>query len=197
MPKFSEGGVRWKRFAAIMVPAGLGVGGLLFATASGALASSFAISGSNFKVTADRIDGTGFVQYGEIIKPAGKGDTPVAVSAMKTAKISNMCQSVKLGPLTMRLTAGTDADNPVRAKNLVLDVSELQGNATFSNIEIGVDASSGSFDQGPVKSKTPGMFGQQADSVKLTNVRQTAWATTAGTFTLPNLKLGFGGNECY
>lgn len=188
------GGVRWKRFAAIMVPAGLGVGGLLFATASGALASSFAISGSSFKVSADSIDGQGFVQYGETIKPAGKGVTPVAISGMKSATIRNMCQSVKLGPFTMRLTAGTDPNRPVKASNLVLDVSDLAGNAEFSNIEIGRDAST--LDKGLVKSKTPGMFGQQADRVKLTNVKQTAWATTAGTFNLPNLKLGFGGNEC-
>ncbi|GAB2849408.1 DUF6230 family protein [Actinocorallia aurea] len=185
------GRVSWKRFGLMMVPAGIVVGAFGLATASGALASSFAISGSNFKVTADKLEGDGFVQYGSTVKPAGKGDVPVAVSGIKSATITNMCQSVSLGPITLRLTAG-DAGTPVSASNLVLDISELSGDAVFSDMEIGRDASTldkAGDVQGPV-----GMFGQQADKVTITGLDQTAWATTAGTFKLPNLHLGFGGS---
>lgn len=188
------GKVSWKRFAALVVPAAVVVGGLGFATASGALASSFAISGSNFTVTAAELEGDGFVQFGNVIQPAGhkQADTPVAVSGIKNATITDMCQSVSLGPFAMKLTAG-DGGKPVTATNLVLDVSQLSGDAVFSDMQIGRDAST--LDAAGGIQGAPGMFGQQASHVKLTGVRQTAWATTAGTFTLPNLKLGFGGSD--
>lgn len=186
-PSHSLGRTRWKRFAAIMIPAGVATGGLLYATASGALASSFAISGQNFTVSADSIDGTGFEQFGDKVTPAGKGDTPVAVSGISHASIKNLCQSVSVGPIVMRLTAGTGTD-PVTADNLVLSVSDLTAKkATFGNINIGQDAGKLA---GPTEG-TATMFGQQADTVHLEGVKQTAWATSAGTFTLPDLSLGF------
>ncbi|MGX1117892.1 hypothetical protein RKD37_003255 [Streptomyces ambofaciens] len=42
-------------------------------------------------------------------------------------------------------------------------------------------------------------FSQQADSATLTGVKQTAWATTAGTFKLSGLKMSLskGVKECY
>jgi hypothetical protein len=184
----SLGKVRWKRFAAIMIPAAIGVGGLLTATANGAITSSFAYSGSNFLVTADSIDGTGFEQYGDTATPAGKSTQPVAISGFKTATIKNMCQQVSIGPFTLRLTAGTGSD-PVKATDLVLSVTDLTAkSAEFGNIVIGKDASKLS---GPQQGAS-GMFGQQADEAHLKVVRQTAWATTAGNFTLPDLNLGFG-----
>ncbi|MDX6743773.1 DUF6230 family protein [Actinocorallia sp. A-T 12471] len=188
------GRVNWKRFGLMMVPAGLVVGAFGFATASGALASSFVISGSNFKVTADKLEGEGFVQYGRTITPTGKGTVPVAVSGIAKAKITNMCQSVAVGPFALRLTAG-DAGKPVSATNLVLDVEQLAGDAVFSDMQIGVDASTVSAAGKDIHSDTKGAFGQQAATVVITDLDQTAWSTTAGTFTLPNLKLGFGGSD--
>ncbi|MCD0451289.1 DUF6230 family protein [Actinocorallia sp. API 0066] len=186
------GKVNWKRFSLMMVPASIVVGAFGVATASGALASSFAVSGSSFKITADRLEGKGFVQFGRVIQPYGKGPTPVAVSGIAEAKIFNMCQSVALGPFALRLTAG-NSRAPVTARNLVLDVEELSGDATFTNIQIGRDAST--LDAaGKIRSHQPGMFGQQADTVVINNLSQTAWTTTAGVFKLPNLKLGFGGS---
>ena len=38
-----------------------------------------------------------------------------------------------------------------------------------------------------------GGFGQEAGSVTIDNLVQDTWLTTAGTFTLPGLTLGFGG----
>jgi hypothetical protein len=42
-------------------------------------------------------------------------------------------------------------------------------------------------------------FAQQADKATLSNVKQTAWATTAGTFKLSGLKMSLstGVKECY
>ncbi|HEX6684280.1 MAG TPA: DUF6230 family protein [Candidatus Limnocylindrales bacterium] len=41
-----------------------------------------------------------------------------------------------------------------------------------------------------------GVFGQQADQVVITNLRQNNRATTAAVFTLPNLRLGFANSAC-
>lgn len=188
------GRVRWKRFAAVAAPAAIGAGAMVFMTAQGSIASSFAVSGSSFKVSADRLVGSGFVQYGGVDTDKEGGKHPVQISGIKSAKIYNMCQSVKVGPVTLRLTAGT-GDTPVNASDLVLDVAQLNADATFTNIEIGRDAST--LDKGPSGAKgKAGMFGQQADKIVLRNVEQTAWATTAGTFKLSDLHMTFG-DECF
>ncbi|WP_327697767.1 DUF6230 family protein [Streptomyces sp. NBC_00459] len=209
-----RGGTRWKRFAVVMVPSVAATACIGVALAQGALAASFSVSGQSFKVSADYIEGTGFSQYGAI--DAGKTlegkDTihPVAVSAFSNARIQNMCQSVVtpniplLGSVTLQLTAGNsgDKDKQVSAKNLYIDVEDLAAEkAVFSGMDIGVAA--GSLTDPPMKGgaekSNPYGFGQSADSVELYKVKQTAWATTAGTFTLPGLsmKLYSGTKECY
>jgi hypothetical protein len=145
-----------------------------------------------------------------------KGDEkvarPVAISTFKNASITKMCQSVVtdvpfVGKVTLRLTAG-DKGTDVKAENLYLDVSELDANAKFENIDIGVaakDTDNPGMGKGPeVKDKSilPNGFGQQADVATLTNVEQKAWATTAGTFELSGLSMrlhkGDGPKvECY
>jgi hypothetical protein len=193
-PEAPLGRVRWKRLAAIAAPAALGAGALIFMTASGTIASSFAVSGSSFKVSADSLDGSGFVQYGDVDQSKNGDKHPVQISGIRSAKIKNMCQSVKVGPFTLRLTAGTGG-KPVEASNLVLDVEQLNADATFKNIQIGQDAST--LNKGPsgVQGHAGG-FGQQASTVQLTNVKQVAWATTAGTFKLSNLSMKLG-DECF
>ncbi|MGW0603846.1 DUF6230 family protein [Streptomyces sp. NPDC002644] len=204
-----RGGTRWKRFAVVMVPSIAATAAIGVGLSQGALAASFSVSGQSFKVTADRLDGTGFNQYGSMDKGVtleGKETYhPVAVSAFKTATIQNMCQSVVtphvpvFGNISLRLTAGT-GDTPVKAENLYIDVESLQTTAAqFKNIDIGVAA--GQSTKGPELSAgaNPNGFAQQADSVTLTGVKQTAWATTAGTFNLSNLNMSLktGVHECY
>ncbi|BDM72174.1 cholesterol esterase [Streptomyces nigrescens] len=175
------------------------------ALSQGALAASFSVSGQQFKVTTDRLDGTGFVQYGAIDAQKGGKAVPVAVSAFSNAKIKNLCQSVVVpvpvfGDVSLKLSAG-GGSTPVEAKNLYIDLDQLDADATFNNINIGVAA--GSTSKGPGIQKgdktDPGSFAQEADSAVLTHVKQTAWATTAGTFKLSGLKMSVakGKNECY
>ncbi|WP_329221118.1 DUF6230 family protein [Streptomyces sp. NBC_01485] len=209
-----RGGTRWKRFAVVMVPSVAATACIGVALAQGALAASFSVSGQSFKVSADYIEGKGFSQYGAIDTGKtldGKGAIhPVAVSAFADARIQKMCQSVVtpgiplLGSVTLQLTAGDSSDpqKQVAAKNLYIDVEDLGAdNAVFHDMEIGVSA--GSMKNPPMKGGTeqanPNGFGQQASSVELYGVKQTAWATTAGTFTLPGLsmKLYSGTKECY
>ncbi|MDX3854717.1 DUF6230 family protein [Streptomyces sp. AK02-01A] len=207
-----RGGTRWKRFAVVMVPSVAATAAIGVALAQGALAASFSVSGQSFKVRADKLVGHDFVQYGGVAKGTdleGKEAIhPVAVSGFKRAEITNMCQSV-VTPLpllntsvTLVLRAG-DKGTDITAENLYLDVESLDADAVFKNIDIGVAAG---------QNKSPGIqkgteanpygFAQQAEKATLTDVKQTAWATTAGTFRLPdlNLRLNVGDPkkyECY
>jgi hypothetical protein len=188
-----------------MVPSVAASAAIGVALAQGALAASFSVSGQQFKVTAERLDAKGFVQYGAIDSQHGGKKIPVAVSAFNSAKITGLCQSVVVpvpffGDVSMTLSAG-DKGTPVEAKNLYIDLDTLGADATFKNINIGVAA--GDSTKGPgIKTgdaADPGSFAQEADSATLTDVKQTAWATSAGTFKLPDLsmKVQKGAHECY
>jgi hypothetical protein len=196
------GRVNWRRFAiAAGIPAVVAAG-MLFGIANGAFAASFAVSGQAFKISADRLEGEGFAQYGSVVTDAKDNDIPVAVSGIKSAKLYDLCQSVRVGdaPLSLTITAGGDPQKPAAATDLVIGVKDLRGDARFTNIAIGQDASTltkgGAEANGAV-----GQFGQQADDVVITGLRQTAVSTTAGTFTLNGLqlKLNVGANpkECF
>ncbi|MFF1404775.1 DUF6230 family protein [Streptomyces sp. NPDC058294] len=212
-----RGGTRWKRFAVVMVPSVAATAAIGVALAQGALAASFSVSGQEFKVSADTLKGKGFTQYGAL--DTGKdlegkdAAHPVAVSAFTSATITNMCQSVVTpvpflnNQITLKLTAGNKGE-AVQASDLYIDVSNLDADqAVFHGMDIGVAAGSA---KGPKpkaeeyaqKKANPFGFAQQADSVELTGVHQTAWATTAGTFTLSNLHMGLewgsgAKHECY
>jgi len=212
MESLVRGGTRWKRFAVVMVPSVAATAAIGVALAQGALAASFSVSGQSFKVSADKLDGNGFVQYGSVDTGKdlnGKSEAnAVAVSGFKSADITNLCQSVVtpnvplLGSVSLVLKAG-GGSTPVHADNLYIDIADLNANATFTNINIGVAA--GSTSKGPgIESGTEGKvnpngFAQEADKAVLTDVKQTAWATTAGTFKLSGLsmKMHKGVDECY
>jgi uncharacterized protein DUF6230 len=185
----AQGRMKWRRFAIVAVPA-LAVAGLLVGlTAEGAIASSISVSGQEFLITASTFSANGFEQFGGSVTNAN-GQQPVIITAMHQATIDNLCQSVSVGPVTLRLTAGSGS-NPVTADNLIVDASSQTGSvATFHNITIGQDA--GTLSEDPGTTGTSGGFGQQADTFTITNLVQNTWLTTAGTFTLPGLSIGFG-----
>ncbi|MTE18106.1 cholesterol esterase [Streptomyces sp. TRM43335] len=195
------GRVGWRRFAAVSVPGFAVTGALAVALAQGALAASFAVSGQQFKVSAERLEGTGFVQYGSVDVNAREDLLPVAVTGIKEADLHGLCQSVVttlplLGDISLNLTAGKK--KPVEATDLFVDATQLSGDASFENIEIGRDAST--LDKGPEGAQ--GMqdaFSQQADTIEISDLRQVAWATNAGTFKLPGLsmKITRGKRECF
>lgn len=186
------GRVRWRRFGIIVLPAAVVAAVLIGLTAKGAVAASFAVSGQQFTVTANTLKGTGFEQYGSTYKESNGKEQPVAVSVIRNATMSNLCQSVKVLGVTLRITAGSGS-TPVTASNLVVGATDLSGNATFSNISVGQDA--GTLNQAGETGQA-GTFGQQATAVSITNVHQLAWSTTAGTFKLPGFHLQVGGASC-
>lgn len=186
-----QGRVKWRRFAMVAVPAVIVAGALIGLTAEGAIASSISVSGEEYLITASKLTGTGFEQFGGQVSGAS-GTQPVIISAIHSATLANLCQSVTIGPITMHLTAG-GGGTPVSAQNLVVDASGQTGSeAVFHNISIGLDA--GTLSEDPGADGASGGFGQQADSMEIDNLVQHTWLTTAGTFTLPDLKLGFGGS---
>ncbi|MFD7438713.1 DUF6230 family protein [Streptomyces sp. NPDC059861] len=208
-----RGGTRWKRFAVVMVPSVAAAACVGVGLAQGALAASFSVSGQQFKVKASHLHGEGFAQYGgidevyETVEGKKKKKVPVAISSFDTATITKMCQSVKtdipfVGSIYLRLEAGNDPKKPVEAENLYIDVAQLDADAEFKNIDIGVAVQDKT--RGPANkdraTTLPGGFAQQAESADLYGVEQTAWATSAGTFKLSGLSMRLGANpkmECY
>ncbi|MDV9178542.1 DUF6230 family protein [Streptomyces sp. W16] len=195
-----RGQVRLRRAAVMAVPATLAFAALGILTAQGALGVQFSISGMPFTVTAKSLDGTGFEQFGGldnmIPNSPNEGDTGgqvlVMTSAIKNATLDSLCQSVDLGGINLLIKAGSGSTK-VTATDLTTDSTELSGDASFGNIEIGNDAST--LTKAGVHGNK-GVFSQQSDTVHIDNLRQTNYATTAGVFKLPGLKLSFSDSGC-
>ena len=188
-----QGRVRWRRFAVLFVPAMAAAAVLVALTTQGVLAASISVSGSAFEVSSSQLKGTGFEQFGGLVTDSKGNPHPVAISAIKSASLAHLCQSISVGPVTLRITAG-GGSTPATASNLIVDSDNLSGDATFNNIVIGQDA--GTLNEVPGVTGPSGGFGQQADSVTIDNLKQNTWLTTAGSFTLPGFDLTFG-SPCY
>ena len=203
----AAGGVRWKRFGGMLALTGAVTAGLVALTASGVLAANFSISGMPFTVTATNLHGDGFEQYATldnmIDNSPNAGDTGgqmvLIVSAINQAQLTNLCQSVSLGGVNLKITAG-DNGNKVQARALVVDSDLITGDADFQNINVGQDASTFDKVTDPATGRTikggEGVFGQQADTVDIDNLRQNNYATTAARFTLPHLRMAFTSSGC-
>ena len=201
------GGVRWKRFGGMLAITGAVTAGLVTLTANGVLAANFSISGMPFTVTATKLHGDGFEQYATLDSmiegspnAGDDGEQKVLiVSAINTAELTKLCQSVSLGGAYLKITAG-DGATPVSARALVVDSDLISGDADFNNINVGQDASTFDKVKDPATGKVikggEGVFGQQADSVDILNLRQNNYATTAARFTLPHLRMTFTSDGC-
>ncbi|KNB52914.1 DUF6230 family protein [Streptomyces caatingaensis] len=200
------GRVRWRKFAVLAVPGFAVTAALAVALAQGALAASFAVSGQQFKVRAGSMHGEGFAQYGTLdynVRDGKDHPFPAVATAIHKATIHELCQSVVtdfpgLGTFSLNVSAGKDPQHPVEATDLVLDLTQLEGNADFTNIEIGRDAST--LDKGPKKAKgMQDLFGQQADSLDINDAKQVAWSVNAAKFKLSGLSLSLhkGKQECF
>ena len=205
------GKTRWRRVPLVLVPAYAAIAGLVFLAASGTLAVSFAISGTQFTTTADSLasngtdgNGQGFYQLGVADFTGAGAPIPQVESIIPNATLTNLCQSVTVGPLTLVTKAGNGPGGPVKATNLVTDATSLSASlGSFSNFQVGQDmgtftnpalsapAARGS---GPNVTTAPvptGTFGQTAGSVTLTKLRSVGSATSASSFTVPDLSLAF------
>lgn len=194
------GRTRWRRFAAVVVPATIAVSALMGGIASGSVPVAMKVSGQTAMLTADKLEATGFAQFGAVVVDKNGKTIPVAASQIKEAKIYNLCQSVKVPgtDIVLFIRGGREAGKPVIAKKLLIGMDHLAGDAVFTNIDIGTADSALS------KGGTPpvglaGNFGQEADTAVISNLRQRFYSTSAGEFHLTgmSLNLKFDGSECF
>lgn len=195
-----EGRIEWKRTVAVALPAVIAVGAMGVVMAQGALAASFAVSGTSFQVSSSKLSSKGLASYVQTDRSVdGKGH-PVALLGIGEATLADICQSARvdtpLGPVVFKLSAGGPAGQ-VTAENLVIDGEDLDGDATFGTAQIGRDAST--LDQVEGVRGEPGRFGLQAGNIEVLNVRSHAWSATGGNFRLKGMRLSVGldGKQCF
>ncbi|TDD08566.1 cholesterol esterase [Saccharopolyspora terrae] len=193
------GRTRWHVFGLVLLVGIFGVGLMFTGLSQGAIAASFAVAGTSYKASADRLDAQGVVQYGSVDRSADQAH-PVLVNGFRKAKLDNFCQSIVVPglPAVGDITVKIAAPGGMSADNLVLGIEEVTGDITLNNVEIGRDA--GTMDKGPSGALgDAGTFGIQADSTQITGLRQVAWSTTASTLKLNQvqIKASAGRDECF
>jgi hypothetical protein len=182
------GRVKWKRFAAILLPAVAASGALLGLTAEGALATSFSVSGKPFYGTASSVKGTGFVNYSETLPDKNGVQHPVAVNVIRDATaIKDFCLAVPMGPITTLMKAGGQG-TPVSGSNVAFVVQKFTGSAVMHGLVMGQDAST--LDQAPGWSGSPGSFGMQATGgITMSGAAMQAREMAAGTIKMPGFSI--------
>lgn len=186
------------RIVLAAVPVGVISSLMMAGVANGAVPVSFAVSGSQFQISSSQLDGTGFSQYAGVTQDTAGKPHPVAIANIKSASLADLCQSVvtdsPLGKVGLLITAG-GGGKPATATDLQIGMTDLKGDSTFGNIRIGVDAST--VNTSPKGSA--GDFAQDADTIKIAGLQQTAWSTQASVFTLTgmHLKLTDGSKRCF
>jgi hypothetical protein len=180
------------------VPVGVVAAVLLGGVAQGAVPVSFAVSGSEFQISASELNGTGFSQYAGTAPDTAGVQHQVAIANINSASLADLCQSVvtntPLGKVGLLITAG-GGGKPATATNLQIGMTDLKGDSTFGNIRIGVDAST----VNTAAKGSAGDFAQDADTIKIDNLQQTAWSTQASVFTLTGMhvQLTDGTKGCF
>lgn len=186
------------RITLAAVPVGIVAAVLMGGVAQGQVPVSFGVSGSQFQISASVLEGTGFSQYAGVTKDTEGGEHSVAIANIKSATLADLCQSVvsetPLGKVGVLIKAG-GGGNPASASDLQIGMTGLGGDASFGNIRIGVDAST----VNTGAKGTGGDFAQDADTVTIKKLRQTAWSTQASVFTLTGmtLELTDGSQGCF
>jgi len=189
---------RTGRVALATVPVAAVASLLLTGVAQGAVPVSFSVSGSQFQISASQLEGTGFSQYAGVTNDTAGGEHNVAIANITSATLVDLCQSVvsetPLGKVGVLITAG-GGGSPASASDLQIGMTGLQGDSSFGNIRIGVDAST----VNTSAKGTAGDFAQDADTISIANLKQTAWSTQASVFTLTGMKLELtdGSKTCF
>jgi len=186
------------RIVLAAVPVALVSTALLGGVAQGAVPVSFAISGSQFQISATQLEGTGFSQYAGVANDTAGNPHQVAIANIASASLSDLCQSVvtdtPMGPVGLMITAG-GGGSPATASDLQIGMTDLKGDSTFGNIRIGVDAST----VNTAAKGEAGTFAQDSDTISISGLQQTAWSTQASVFTLRGMhvELTDGTKTCF
>jgi hypothetical protein len=199
------GRTNWRRFAvAVGVPT-VAAGALVLGLAQGAFAAQLTLTGEAFKISADHLHGDGFVQFSQGYANTKDPSKPVgaAVAGIGHAELTNLCQSVHPAgsPFSLTINAGKVGGPKAKADDMIIAMTDLSGDATFGEIQIGQDAST--VDRAGDIKGAKGGFAQQAKTIDIDGLRQSALYTQASSFTLSGLSMklntDWGGHpaECY
>ena len=82
------------RLTLTAIPVAAAVTLLTAGVAQGAVPVSFAVSGSQFQISASQLDGTGFSQYAGVAKDTAGVEHAVAIANIASATLHDLCQSV-------------------------------------------------------------------------------------------------------
>ncbi|MFE2472635.1 DUF6230 family protein [Streptomyces mirabilis] len=177
--------------------------GLFVALAQGALAASFLISGQEFKVSAERIEGTGVIQYGAFDRQYDGKNIPVVVTGYKKLTTIGLCQSVVARdiPLVGTVTVKTTARRST-ARDAYSDVVQTDdATVTIKNSRNGIAAGASRKEPGinDGDNTSPASVAQDADSIVVTNSRAIVVATSATIITNEgsSLRIYKGIKECF
>jgi hypothetical protein len=171
---------------------------MMAGVANGAVPVSFAISGSQFQISASQLEGTSFSQYAGVANDTAGNPHQVAIANIGSASLADLCQSVvtetPMGTVGLMITAG-GGGNPATATDLQIGMTDLKGDSTFGNIRIGVDAST----VNTAAKGEAGTFAQDSDTISIAGLQQTAWSTQASVFTLNGMhvELTDGTKTCF
>lgn len=168
---------------------------MLAGVAQGALAASVAASGNAFKVSGDRLEGSGFtVMPGTYTEPGGSRHQVLVVTA-REAQLENLCVSLLLPELMgrrMTVVVKAGASRPVRATGLSVNADQASGNLRLTDVSAqALGASKGGGGPG-------GLLGN-ASRLVVHDPRFTGWQGAAGSFHLQDLtiRLKPGKRECF
>ncbi|MGY3205644.1 DUF6230 family protein [Streptomyces sp. TE5632] len=195
-----EGRTHWKRSAVMFVPCTLAVGAMGIALAQGAIAASFAVSGTAFKVSASEVTASGVSSFPSSIGSSGDAK-PVLLAAVKNGTVSGVCVSLKqkvpvVGEISMLVRSG--AEKPLEGSDLVVNADALTGGkGKVTGVQAGRDAST--LTGAPGVTGPKGVFGVQADTAVAQDVRSAAYSANGGTLTLEKLEIEFSraGEQCF
>ncbi|WP_407555579.1 DUF6230 family protein [Streptomyces sp. Pv4-95] len=168
--------------------------------AQGALAASFAVSGTHFQVSSGKLTSSGLSSYVHTDRDADGRGHSVALLGIGKATLADICQSAQVktpvGTVVFKLTAGGEA-GAVTADSLVIDGEDLVGDARFGTAQIGRDAAS--LDAVPGVRGPKGAFGLQAGDIEVAGVKSHAWSATGGNFRLKGLRVSVSldGSKCF
>ncbi|MFE6826415.1 DUF6230 family protein [Streptomyces sp. NPDC057690] len=196
-----EGRTHWRRSALMLVPCTLAVGALGIALAEGAIAASFAVSGTAFKVSASEVTARGVSSFPSSIGGSADDARPVLLAAVKDGTVSDVCVSLRqklplVGEISMLVHSG--ADKPLAGTNLVVNADALTGGGgRVTGVEAGRDAST--LTGAPGVTGPKGVFGVQAETAVAHDLRSTAYSANGGTLTLEKLEIEFSrsGKQCF
>ncbi|MFC6887090.1 MULTISPECIES: DUF6230 family protein [Actinomadura] len=172
-----------------LVPSLAALAVLGFGMAEGAVPVSFALSGRQMQVSADRLSGRGFGLYPVVVRSANGRRHQVMMLTMRTAEIYGLCQSATvdtpLGRYVLRLSAA-DRARPAPVSGLGISATDVKADVDFGSLVLNEDART----LGSAGSR--GDYGVGAAEFTVKRVRVHAWMVAGGTLRVKGLKVAIG-----